>query len=213
MFSKDLKEFVETHKPASLTLTLSQVHDLVAELMKPELELRLGRGRWDPDLEDHLEEGQAVLIAWGGPSTCKKRVKRWGLFGPKWVEVDECQRSRHYVNLEEITYITWWPAVEGDKVTYTPSLEIRGVGSLGRVLLDPREELLKALGLHSVVVELPEKAISLPRCPWDTSYVSGMDGMVEDTITCFESEVGGYVLPFVRQLAELADFQIHLGSG
>lgn len=208
MYSKALEAYVEENRPAEVKLTLAQVRELAS---RAGLEVREAG-----DYKDlaNVGKGETGLIAWGELTSIRRRIRKgWGPFA-EWVEAEGFWRAFDCIIVGPVgVTVQWHPTVEGAEVTFWPHLSYKSAHSFCSGPKRPDKALLEAAGIEPIRVELPETTVTLPRAPWDTSYAWDWgSGMVEDTITCYHSEAPALVIPFIRQLAELAGISVKVGE-
>ncbi len=183
MNTKALEDFVEENSPVKVALNATDIKALAAKAGLEVLSASKGRV--------FLSKGNRAVVVWGEEKIPNDRSFDYIEFKP-----------------DDGIVVTWMASVSGDHVTYAPFVPSPAAGGFGKC---PRasEVLIKAAGLGPVVVKLPEKAVTLPRAPWDQSFAADWgSGMVEDTVTCYVSEAAALVIPFVRHLAEIASLKI-----
>lgn len=96
--------------------------------------------------------------------------------------------------------VSWYiKEIRANKVVFRPVVSSHELVSRERL-----DSLQEKEG--EVVITTPERVVVLPRAPWDYSQAWSPMGdarLEEETVTCFQSEIKGYIQPFIDQLQAL----------
>lgn len=215
MYSPNLKQFIDDHRPADIRWSVEEVRELaeqsgsVSFIEGPQSVEGL-----------RVNKDEVALVVWGELSERPQRQRvdfagltrfvKWLLAESlyEWVE-SPTERERFHYSLEFApdngVWVRWNEDFEGEELVFKPYVDAWS-GSIYGSVPDPRGVLLAQAGITPVRTRLPEPVATLPLGnPW--SYTRAYDwgsGEITDTTVCFRSEVEGIVRPYIQELEAIA---------